>query len=78
MSNLEDSAFDLIEQYFSLRERRYVVEITGDAVEALKLMEKSEEDFSPGVVKNVYHVNGLITKKLDKAGIAYRVLRRPR
>ncbi len=76
MINFERNIFEVIEDYYALRDLRYVVEITGDIEKALKVMEQSDEDFSPGSMKNVYHLNGIIMRKLERAGIAYRVLRR--
>ena len=75
MVSSKEITFDLIEEYYALRDEQYIVEITGDISKALRMMEESDEDFYPGVLKNVFHVNGIITRRLQKAGITYTVLR---
>ena len=73
---LREEVFDLIDEYNDLKNDSYKIQITGakkDKVKAFGILMKSAQGFGSDK-KEVYIINGIIKRLLDKQKIKYKYI----
>ena len=70
----KEEVFNLIDEYNDLKNKRYTIKVLKNKIKAFEILANTQDVFNCELGE-IYHINGVQKRLLDKAKIKYKIIK---